>query len=197
MNSILNMDPFWFEWVVLPLLIFISRSSDVTLATLRNIFIARNIRNVVPILGFFEVLLWLVAISTVLQNLTNVACYLGFAAGYANGIFLGLKIEERLALGKQMVRIFAKTETGGLVDELYKSGMGVTLMDARGSQGPVTVIFITLNRKDMPILEILIQKHIPNAFYTVEDIRKTQLGVFPDKKGEGRFEFLKALLPLR
>jgi uncharacterized protein YebE (UPF0316 family) len=197
MNNLFNMDPFWFEWVVLPLLIFISRSSDVTLATLRNVFIARNIRNVVPILGFFEVLLWLVAISTVLQNLTNVACYLGFAAGYANGIFLGLKIEERLALGKQLVRIFAKTETGGFIDELYKCGMGVTMMDARGSQGPVTVIFITLNRKDMPILEGLIQKHIPNAFYTVEDIRKAQLGVFPDKKAEGRFEFLKALLPLR
>lgn len=197
MNSVLDIDPFWFEWVVLPLLIFISRSSDVTLATLRNVFIARNIRNVVPILGFFEVLLWLVAISTVLQNLTNVACYIGFAAGYANGIFLGLKIEERLALGKQMVRIFAKTETSGLVDDLYKNGMGVTLMDARGSQGPVTVIFITLNRKDMPILEELIQKHIPNAFYTVEDIRKTKLGVFPDKKGEGRFDFLRALLPLR
>lgn len=197
MNSLFEIDPFWFEWVVLPLLIFISRSSDVTLATLRNVFIARNIRNVVPILGFFEVLLWLVAISTVLQNLTNVACYIGFAAGYANGIFLGLKIEERLALGKQMVRIFAKTETSGLVDDLYKNGMGVTLMDARGSQGPVTVIFITLNRKDMPILEELIQKHIPNAFYTVEDIRKTKLGVFPDKKGEGRFDFLRALLPLR
>lgn len=197
MNSLFEIDPFWFEWVVLPLLIFLSRSSDVTLATLRNVFIARNIRNVVPILGFFEVLLWLVAISTVLQNLTNVACYIGFAAGYANGIFLGLKIEERLALGKQMVRIFAKTETNGLVDDLYKNGMGVTLMDARGSQGPVTVIFITLNRKDMPILEGLIQKHIPNAFYTVEDIRKTQLGVFPDKRGEGRFDFLRALLPLR
>lgn len=197
MNSLFEIDPFWFEWVVLPLLIFLSRSSDVTLATLRNVFIARNIRNVVPILGFFEVLLWLVAISTVLQNLTNVACYIGFAAGYANGIFLGLKIEERLALGKQMVRIFAKTETSGLVDDLYKNGMGVTLMDARGSQGPVTVIFITLNRKDMPILEGLIQKHIPNAFYTVEDIRKTQLGVFPDKRGEGRFDFLRALLPLR
>jgi len=197
MNSLFEIDPFWFEWVVLPLLIFLSRSSDVTLATLRNVFIARNIRNVVPILGFFEVLLWLVAISTVLQNLTNVACYIGFAAGYANGILLGLKIEERLALGKQMVRIFAKTETSGLVDDLYKNGMGVTLMDARGSQGPVTVIFITLNRKDMPILEGLIQKHIPNAFYTVEDIRKTQLGVFPDKRGEGRFDFLRALLPLR
>ncbi len=197
MNSWLNIDPIIYNWLVLPLLIFLSRSCDVSLATLRNVFIARNIRNVVPIIGFFEVMLWLVAISTVLGNLNNVACYLGFALGYANGIYLGLKIEERLALGKQLVRIFTKFETAGFVQDLYDLGMGVTLMDARGSQGPVTVVFTTLNRKDLPLLEAMIQKHIPNSFYTIEDIRKARLGVFPENKGEGKFAFLKALLPLR
>ena len=197
MNSWLNIDPIIYNWLVLPLLIFLSRSCDVSLATLRNVFIARNIRNVVPIIGFFEVMLWLVAISTVLGNLNNVACYLGFALGYANGIYIGLKIEERLALGKQLVRIFTKFETAGFVQDLYDLGMGVTLMDARGSQGPVTVVFTTLNRKDLPLLEAMIQKHIPNSFYTIEDIRKARLGVFPENKGEGKFAFLKALLPLR
>jgi len=182
MMNWLHLNPVLYDWVVLPLLIFISRSCDVSLATLRNVFIARNIRNVVPIIGFFEVLLWLVAISTVLGNLNNVACY---------------KIEERLALGKQLVRIFTKLETAGFVQDLYAFGMGVTLMDARGSQGPVTVVFTTLNRKDLPILEAMIQKHIPNSFYTIEDIRKAKLGVFPENKGEGKFAFLKALLPLR
>lgn len=195
--NFLDIDPGIFEWLVLPVLIFISRSCDVSLATLRNVFIARNIRNVVPIIGFFEVLLWLVAISTVLGNLHNWACYLGFAAGYANGIYLGLKIEERLALGKQLVRIFTKVDTTTLIQELYAFGMGVTLMDAKGAQGPVTVVFITLNRKDLPQLESMIQKHIPNSFYTIEDIRKARLGVFPEDKGEGKFAFLKALLPLR
>jgi len=102
-----------------------------------------------------------------------------------------------LALGKQLVRIFTKLETAGFVQDLYAFGMGVTLMDARGSQGPVTVVFTTLNRKDLPILEAMIQKHIPNSFYTIEDIRKAKLGVFPENKGEGKFAFLKALLPLR
>ena len=100
-------------------------------------------------------------------------------------------------MGKQLVRIFTKLETAGFVQELYGFGMGVTLMDARGSQGPVTVVFTTLNRKDLPILEAMIQKHIPNSFYTIEDIRKAKLGVFPENKGEGKFAFLKALLPLR
>ena len=197
MMNWLNIDPVIYNWVILPLLIFLSKSCDVSLATLRNVFIARNIRSIVPIIGFFEVLLWLIAISTVLGNLNNAACYLGFALGYANGIFLGLKIEERLALGKQLVRIFTKFETTSLVQDLYALGMGVTLMDARGSQGPVTIVFTTLNRKDLPILEAMIQKHIPNSFYTIEDIRKARLGVFPESKGEGKFAFLKALLPLR
>jgi len=185
-----------FNWVILPILIFLLRTCDVTLATLRNVFIARNIRDIVPLLGFFEVLLWLLAVSQVIGNLHNIACYLGFAGGYANGIFLGLKIEERLALGKQVVRVFTKVDTSPLIKALYDRGLGVTIMDAKGTQGPVTVLYITLQRKDIKIIDELISTYVPGAFYTIEDIRGSRLGVFPERKSEGKFAFLKALLPL-
>jgi uncharacterized protein YebE (UPF0316 family) len=183
-----------FNWVILPLLIFIARTCDVTLATLRNIFIARNIKKIVPLLGFFEVLIWLVAVSQTINNLHNIACYIGFAGGYSMGIFVGITIEGKLALGKQVVRIITNQDTTSLVTAMSEANMGVTILDGNGAKGPVKVIFTTLKRRDVQFVDQLINKHTPNAFYTIEDIRNSNQGVFREKQ-ESKFSFLKMLLP--
>jgi uncharacterized protein YebE (UPF0316 family) len=183
-----------FNWVVLPLLIFIARTCDVTLATLRNIFIARNIKKIVPLLGFFEVLIWLVAVSQTINNLHNIACYIGFAGGYSMGIFVGITIEGKLALGKQVVRIITNQDTTSLIAAMSEANMGVTILDGNGAKGPVKVIFTTLKRRDVQLADQLINKHTPNAFYTIEDIRNSNQGVFREKQ-ESKFSFLKMLLP--
>ena len=183
-----------FNWVILPLLIFIARTCDVTLATLRNIFIARNIKKIVPLLGFFEVLIWLVAVSQTINNLHNIACYIGFAGGYSMGIFVGITIEGKLALGKQVVRIITNQDTTSLVAAMSEANMGVTILDGNGAKGPVKVIFTTLKRRDVQLVDELINKHTPKAFYTIEDIRNSNQGVFREKQ-ESKFSFLKMLLP--
>jgi uncharacterized protein YebE (UPF0316 family) len=183
-----------FNWVILPLLIFIARTCDVTLATLRNIFIARNIKKIVPLLGFFEVLIWLVAVSQTINNLHNIACYIGFAGGYSMGIFVGITIEGKLALGKQVVRIITNQDTTSLVAAMSEANMGVTILDGNGAKGPVKVIFTTLKRRDVQLVDQLINKHTPNAFYTIEDIRNSNQGVFREKQ-ESKFSFLRMLLP--
>lgn len=184
-----------FNWVLFPFLIFLARTCDVTLATLRNVFISRGIRNIVPILGFFEVLIWLVAVTQTVKNLSNFVCYIAFAGGYSMGIYVGLKIESKLALGKQVIRIITNQDTSALVHALYEAQMGVTVIDGHGVKGPVKVIFSTLKRKDVEIVDKIIKTHAPNAFYTVEDIRNSSMGVFPETKNESRYSFLKILLP--
>jgi len=184
-----------FNWLILPLLIFLARTCDVTLATLRNVFIARNIRKIVPVLGFFEVLIWLMAVSQTIKGLNNFMCYLGFAGGYSMGIFVGLKIEEKLALGKQVIRIITNQNTSELVNSLYKAGMGATIIDGNGAKGPVKVIFTTVKRKDVELVDEMIKVHTPNAFYTIEDIRNSNMGVFREKKADTPFAILKMLLP--
>jgi uncharacterized protein YebE (UPF0316 family) len=186
-----------FNWVILPMIIFMARTCDVTLATLRNIFIARHIRKIVPLLGFFEVLIWLVAVSQTINNLHNLACYIGFAGGYSMGIFVGITIEEKLALGKQVVRIITNQEPSGLVSALTRENLGVTILDGQGAKGPVKVIFTTLKRKDVALVDDLIRQHTPNAFYTVEDIRVASQGVFRDKRPDSKYAFLRMLLPGR
>ena len=184
-----------FNWVVLPILIFLARTCDVTLGTLRNIFLSKNIRYIVPFLGFFEVLIWLLAVSQIIRNLHNVMCYFAFAGGYSMGIFVGIKIEERLALGLQVLRIITHLNTASLVEKLQKNNFGVTIIDAMGSKGPVKVLLTVIKRKDLELVAGMITEHNPNAFYSIEDIRTSNLGVFPTAATESKLNHLKRIFP--
>src|SRR3954467_8409400 len=99
-----------FRWVLMPLLIFLARMCDVTLGTLRNVFISKGLRRVVPVLGFFEVLIWLISIRQIMKYLDNPMCYLGFAGGFSMGTYVGMLVERKLALGMQVLRIITEKE---------------------------------------------------------------------------------------
>ncbi len=183
-----------FNWVVLPALIFLSRTCDVTLGTLRNILLSRNIKKIVPVIGFFEVLIWLIAVSQIIKNLHNVLCYVSFAGGYSMGIFVGIKIEARLALGMQMMRIITNKESSSLMFALHEANLGVTEINAQGSQGPVKVLLTIIKRKDAGQVIELVNKHSPNAFITIEDIRSAQQGIFPGQSGN-KFDYFRRIFP--
>lgn len=100
-----------FTWIVLPLLIFIARVVDVSIGTLRIVFIARGERLVAPILGFLEILIWLLAIGQIFKHLNNIGCYLAYAGGFAMGNYIGMVIEHKLAIGVQVIRIIIKSSS--------------------------------------------------------------------------------------
>lgn len=102
-TSIFNSD-IW-TWVIIPCFIFIARILDVTLGTVRIIFVSKHMKSLAPLLGFFEVLIWLLAIGQIMQNLTNPINYLAYAAGFAMGNFVGIQIESRLAMGVVLIRV--------------------------------------------------------------------------------------------
>lgn len=185
-----------FKWVILPLLIFIARTTDVTLGTLRNIFISKGFRNIVPIIGFFEVLIWLISIRQVMRHLDNPLCYIGFAAGFAMGTYVGLRIESMLALGLQVLRIITPINWSPLVEALRKLNLGMTIIDGQGAKGPVKIIFMIVKRKDIATVRNLINEINPQAFYTIEDIRVANQGVFPKKNdSKGTFDYIRNVLP--
>ena len=171
-----------FRWVIMPLLIFIARMCDVTLGTLRNVFISKGLRHVVPVIGFFEVLIWLISMRQIMQHLDNVMCYISFAGGFSMGTYVGLKIEARLALGVQVIRIITNQDSQQLILALQKENIGITVIDGQGAKGPVKIIFTLANRKDIVIIRELINMHNPTAFYSIEDVRAASQGVF--RKGE-------------
>src|SRR5512136_1974751 len=107
-----------FAWVILPLLIFFARICDVSLGTIRVIFISKGIKYIAPIIGFFEVIIWLLAIGQVMNNLTNVVAYIAYGAGFASGTFIGMLIEEKISLGLTSVRIITKKDPAELIQYL-------------------------------------------------------------------------------
>jgi uncharacterized protein YebE (UPF0316 family) len=168
----------YYSWIILPLIIFFSRLCDVSLGTLRHVFISKGFRRIVPVLGFFEVLIWIVVVAQVMKNLNNFACYLAWAGGFATGTYVGLRIEERLALGLQVIRIITNQNADSLIEELRKKNHGVTIVDAQGGKGPVKMIFTIIKRKNVNAVEKVIALHTPSAFYSIEDIKNANQGVF-------------------
>ena len=169
-----------FIYIVLPLIIFVSRVMDVSIGTLRIIFVSRGNKIIAPLLGFFEVLIWVFAISNIIQHLNNVYAYLGYAAGFATGNYIGMIIEERLALGISLLQIITKKEAPKLADILHEKGYGTTVIDAKGGHNnDVNVLYTIVKRKDIHDTIELIHKYNPKAFYTIEDIRYISHANYP------------------
>ncbi|MEO6903227.1 MAG: DUF2179 domain-containing protein [Bacteroidia bacterium] len=168
----------YYNWIILPLIIFLARIGDVSLGTLRHVFISKGFRKIVPFIGFFEVLIWIIIVAQVMKNLSNIACYLAFASGFAIGTYVGLLIEEKLALGLQVVRIITNQNCDDLIKAVKKDNHGITVVDAQGAVGPVKMLFTIVKRKNVRQVVCLIRKYNPNAFYSVEEIKDTSQGVF-------------------
>lgn len=168
-----------YSWVIIPLLIVLARIADQTIGTLRLVYLSKGYKGLAPIMGFFEVLIWIIAVSKILQELDNYMYYLAYATGFALGNYIGLRIEEKLSLGKVVVRVFPKEKVEIIISELRNAGFGLTVMDATGTRGPVKIIFSIINRSGLNEFLQIVQKNEEHTFYTIEDVRTSSDGVFP------------------
>ena len=184
----------WYAWAILPALIFFARVCDVSIGTIKLIWIAKGHRIRATIFGFFEVLIWITVIAQIMRNLSNPACYIAYAAGFATGTYMGLLIIEKLQLGTVMIRILAKSDAGELLKSLKDNNFGYTLIDGEGSMGPVKIIFTVVPRRDAEKVINLIAEFNPLAFYTIEEVGEYQKGIFPERN---IFDFADIMRPLR
>ncbi|MDD5723985.1 MAG: DUF2179 domain-containing protein [Syntrophales bacterium] len=182
MDSVSLFDPNIFTWVIIPVLIALARVIDVTLGTIRIIYISRGMKLLAPIFGFFEILIWLIAIGQIMQNLSNPVYYLAYAIGFAGGNLVGIFVEERLAVGRVILRIITQRDATALVDYLRSSGYGVTTVEAEGATGPVKLIFTVIDRKKVESVVSSVQTYNPRAFYSIEDVRLVKEGIFPPSR---------------
>jgi uncharacterized protein YebE (UPF0316 family) len=182
--SNLTADPWVFTWVILPVLIFIARIMDQTIGSMRLIFLAKGMKFIAPILGFFEVIIWLLAMGQIMQHLDNWLSYIAYGAGFATGNFIGMLLEEKISLGTVIIRVILSRQSPELIDELKSQNFGLTLVDAEGSKGSVKLIFSIIRRKELPNFIDTIHQFNPNAFYTVEDVKSASEGIF--KRSDSR-----------
>lgn len=195
MEWVSNIDPTILNWVIIPLLIFCARLLDVSIGTMRVVFTSRGYKNIAPLLGFVEVLIWLVAIGQVMQNLNNVACYLAWAGGFAAGNYIGLLIEERLAIGQVVIRTITAQPALALIERLRDEGYRLTTVDAQGARGPVNLLFLVVSRKKKDDVIKLITEFNPKAFYSIEDVR--YVSEYDNLADGKKPSFFKNLMPNR
>jgi uncharacterized protein YebE (UPF0316 family) len=184
--------PGFFAYVILPVLIFLARVCDMSLDTVRVIFMSKGIKYLPAIIGFFEVIIWLLAIGQVMDNLTNIVCYIAYGAGFAAGTIVGMAIEEKLSLGLTSVRIITKDDPSELMQYLRSHNYGVTSIDGEGGTGKVKMVFTIIKRQDLVHVVGIIKQFHPNAFYSIEEVKSVVEGVFPEQH-RGVFSWLDSL----
>jgi uncharacterized protein YebE (UPF0316 family) len=167
-----------FNYVILPFLIFLARISDVTIGTIRIVMVAKGQKMIAPILGFFEVLIWLIAISKIIQNLDNWVCYVAYGAGFATGNYIGMIIEEKLAVGIIQLQIITRVDAHTLIEKLKADGYGITHQEAHGAIAEVSIIYSIVKRTDLPRVIEIIRTYSPNAFYSIADVKFVSKGLF-------------------
>jgi len=165
------MEAFLFDYFILPFLILLARIVDVSLDTIRVILIAKGYRRVAPFIGFFQVLVWVITITRIMANLDNWFTYIGYAGGFALGTYVGMRIEEKLALGYELVRVVTRADASQLIGSLREKGYPVTTVTGQGKDGEVGILFIVLKRKSISTVIEQIKRFNPRAFYTIEDMR--------------------------
>lgn len=156
--------------------IFALRVSDMTLDTLRLLFVVRGRKGLSWVLGFFQSVIFVIAITSVLQNLDNPLNILGYAAGFATGNVVGMWIEEWLAIGFVKLSIVSTGRGGVLSQILREAGFAVTEIPARGKDGKVSMLSVSVKRKDVNKVEKYVREEDPEAFVIAEDVRPLRRG---------------------
>lgn len=166
-----------YPWL-LPVMIFFGRICDVTLGTLRIIFVSKGEKYKAPIVGFFEVFIWVVIISQIFSQANSLVAYVAYAAGYAAGNYVGILVENRIAFGYQLLRVYTKKEALELIKVLNSKDIGATFVKGEGAVSQVHIVEIVIGRKSLNEVIGIISDFDSKVFYLVEDIRYKKEGIF-------------------
>lgn len=166
-----------YPWL-LPVVVFFGRICDVTLGTLRIIFVSKGEKYKAPIVGFFEVFIWVVIISQIFSHANSVIAYLAYAGGYATGNYVGILVENKIAFGFQLFRIYTRKDGAELTLLLNQKGIGSTFIRGKGAVSEVGIVETVISRKGTQTVTAIINEFDPDAFYVIEDIRSKQKGIF-------------------
>jgi uncharacterized protein YebE (UPF0316 family) len=175
---LLSSDSYLINYVFIPILIFLVRIIDVSIGTIKLMLLTRGYKIPTFFLGFIEILLWIIVVSSIINNLNHFIYYIAYALGFATGSTVGLIIEEKLAIGIRVLRIIKPMDDCDIVKLLRNSGYGATLVVGEGMNGPVHIIYSIIKRKNLSQAIKLLNECNPKLFFTVEEARQTYSGYF-------------------
>ncbi|MBT3338812.1 MAG: DUF2179 domain-containing protein [Anaerolineae bacterium] len=158
------------------LTIFSLRLIDMALGTLRFLVGIRGNKGISWLLGFFQSIIFVLAITSVLSSLDNFLNIVSYAAGFATGGVLGVWIEEKMAIGFVRVQVVSSLRGAELAEKLRDDGFAVTEVPARGKDGMVSLLNIAVLRKRVSLAAAIIREVDEEAFVTTEEMRAVRRG---------------------
>jgi uncharacterized protein YebE (UPF0316 family) len=183
------------NYVLMPLLIFVARIGDVSINTLRIMFMMNGKKNIVPILGFFEAMIWLLAIGQIFQNVDNPLSYIAYAGGFATGTYVGMTLEEKLAIGRVLVRVITPEPHPDLLEFMKVRNYRFTNVGGEGRYGKVNLLFTVMKRDTLHEFISKVKEVDEKAFYTIESVKRVSeddLNTMEDRAGFRSKFFSKA-----
>lgn len=156
-------------WYI-PVLIFCARICDVSINTCRTMLVISGHRGLAIFLGFFEVMIWVIAAKFALEHLLNPFALIAYAGGFCTGVYVGMWLEQWIAMGFRMVQVISPTTDAAISDALREHGYHVTRVEGTGRGGPVEVAYSVIRRKQLPEFRATVAKIAPKAFMTVERV---------------------------
>ena len=184
------------SYVLLPALIFLARVADVTVATVKLMFVVNNARKAAAILGFFESLITIVALARIMQDASNIPAYVMYAGGFATGTYVGMWIEEKLAYGNVLVRIIDKHIPDELLRYLNEKQYRYSMVDANDQGGNTQVLFTVCKRSSLSSFLEILENIAPKALYTIEGVKKVSNEFLPETERATKPHLAKKLFLL-
>jgi len=167
-------------------IVFGLRIVDVTLGTMRTISLVQGRTALAMVLGFFEVLVWIVVISEVMAGVKESPFLaVAYAAGFAAGNGVGILIERWIALGVQVVRIITARAGMEIADRIRGDGQPVTTFEGQGRDGPVTLLYLTCPRKRLKGFLKEALELDPDLFYVIEPVSGLNRRIFGIPRSTG------------
>jgi len=170
------------ELILQALFVFTARIVDVSMGTIRTILLVKGQRKIATVIGFFEVMIYLIVLGKVVGNINKPLLIIAYCLGYACGNFVGSKLEEKLSIGRLIVQIIVKDLSCGIVEALRDAGFGVTIFEGNGMEGSSYMLNIITERKKVRELQRITNDQDCGAFITTMDVRSSLGGYFQPKK---------------
>ena len=166
--------------LVICLQIFMARIVDVSLGTLRTIFIVRGKKRIASIIAFFEVFIWFLVAKEALDNINqSILIPIFYSAGFAVGTYIGINITNKYLKSFVNANVVTKKDNRKLVDTLRNAGYGVSVVALKNevNDKKKDLLLITLNNKSIDKLTKIINEIDEKAFVNFSEIKHIQNGI--------------------
>ncbi len=168
------------EILIICITVFFARILDVSIGTIRTIFVIDGKKYLAAAFGFLEVFIWFMVVREALTvGDSNIFVAIFYAAGFASGTIIGSYISNRLVIDKFAIYIVTSERNDQVVHTIRDNGFAVTKIECTGREDSKRYfLYVEIRSNRLNQLKKLVKQLDPNAFLTVNKSKIAYNGFF-------------------